>query len=220
MRSDSDPRTIRELGFKAWLTEVLWYHHKGKIIAGLVGLIVVLWLIGLARSQTKPDITLILVTGTEVDATAVDTLESAFASALGDENGDGKAYVSVTQYVLGSAGQGGDIVYSASASVTASFLNNDVVLYLFDEAGLSMYNIDDGRFSDELAEKYGGTDRAVRISDVPVISELVGFNDDYPLYLCIKGKTYAYTSSKLTEEEYYGTALKLLDSFYAKYAQQ
>ena len=75
-------------------------------------------------------------------------------------------------------------------------------------------------FSDELAEKYGGTDRAVRISDVPVISELVGFNDDYPLYLCIKGKTYAYTSSKLTEEEYYGTALKLLDSFYAKYAQQ
>ena len=90
-----------------------------------MGLVVVIWLIGLARSQTKPDITLILVTGTEVDAAAVDTLESAFASALGDENGD-------------------------------------------------------GRFSQELAEKYGGTDRAIRISDVPVISELVGFNDDSP----------------------------------------
>lgn len=219
MRSDSDPRTVRELGLKNWLVEVLWYHHKGKIIGGLAGLLVIVWLISLARTQTKPDITVLLVTGTEVDAEAVNTLESAFASALGDANGDGEAYVSVTQYVLGTAGHGGDIVYSSSSSVTASFLNNDIVLYLFDETGLSMYNIDDGRFSDELAEKYGGEDRAVRISDVPVIQELVGFNDDYPLYLCIKGETYAYTSSKLTEEEYYGTALKLLDSFFEKYAQ-
>ncbi|MBR4942157.1 MAG: hypothetical protein IKZ19_09190 [Clostridia bacterium] len=219
MRSDSEPRTIKELGLKSWLSDVLWYHHKGKIIATLVGLLVIFWLITLARSQTKPDITLLLVTGTEVDSEAVDTLESAFASALGDVNGDGEAYVSVTQYVLGSATDAGSVIHSASASVTASFLNNDVVLYLFDEVGLASYNIDDGRFSTELAQRYGGENRAICLSDVPVIRDLLGFNEDYPLYLCIKGETYAYKSSNLTEEEFYGTALKLIDSFFEKYGE-
>lgn len=219
MRSDSDPRTIRELGLKAWITDVLWYHHKGKIIGGLVGLIVIIWLISLACSKTNPDITVLLVTGTEVDTTAVNTLESAFASALGDVNGDGKEYVSVTQYVLGTATDAGAVVHSASASVTASFLNNDIVLYLFDEAGLKTYNIDDGRFSTELAKKYGGENRAIYLSDIPVIRDLLGFNEEYPLYLCIKGETYAYKSSKLTEEEFYGTALQLLDSFFEMYGE-
>lgn len=219
MRSDSDPRTIRELGLKAWITDVLWYHHKGKMIGGLVGIIVVLWLLTLARSKTNPDITVLLVTGTEVDTTAVNTLESAFASALGDVNGDGKEYVSVTQYVLGTATDAGSVVHSASASVTASFMNNDIVLYLFDETGLATYNIDDGRFSTELAEKYGGENRAIYLSDIPVIRDLLGFNENYPLYLCIKGETYAYKSSKLTEEEFYGTALQLIDSFFEMYGE-
>lgn len=219
MRSDSDPRTIRELGLKAWIVEVLWYHHKGKIIGFIVGLTVIIWLISLARSKTNPDITVLLVTGTEVDTTAVNTLESAFASALGDVNGDGKEYVSVTQYVLGTASDAGSVIHSASASVTASFMNNDIVLYLFDEAGLKTYNIDDGRFSTELAEKYGGENRAIYLSDVPVIRDLLGFNENYPLYMCIKGETYAYKSSRLTEEEFYGTALQLLDSFFEMYGE-
>ncbi len=220
MRSDSDPRTIEELGLKTWITDVLWYHHKGKIIGVLVGLTVILWLVGLARSKTNPDITLLLVTGTEVDTETVNTLESAFAAALGDANGDGESYVSVTQYVLGSASDAaGGVVHSASASVTASFMNNDIVLYLFDSAALAMYNIDDGRFSAELAEKYGGENRAVYLSDVPVIRDLMGFTEEYPLYLCIKGETYAYKSSKLTEEEFYGTALELLDKFFEKYGE-
>ena len=93
MRSDSDPRTIRELGFKTWLTDVLWYHHKGKIIAGLAGVVVIVWLITLVTSKTSPDITVVLVTTQEVDSYAVNSLETVFADALGDENGDGEKYV-------------------------------------------------------------------------------------------------------------------------------
>ncbi|MGN1450791.1 MAG: hypothetical protein ACI4XQ_01725 [Eubacteriales bacterium] len=218
MRSDSEPRTIRELGFKTWLTDVLWYHHKGKIIAGLVGVVVIIWLITLVTSKTSPDITVVLVTTQEVDSYAVNSLETIFADALGDENGDGEKYVSITQYVLGTASSAGSVVYSASSSVTASFLNNDLVLYLFDEAALASYNIDE-RFSEKLAENYGGENRAVCLSGLPIIRE-IGFTEEYPLYLCFKGEVYAYKSSNLTEEEYYGTAIKLVDRLYEIYGEQ
>lgn len=218
MRSDNDPRTIRELGFKTWLTDVLWYHHKGKIIAGLAGVVVIVWLITLVTSKTSPDITVVLVTTQEVDSYAVNSLETVFADALGDENGDGEKYVSITQYVLGTSTSAGSVIYSASASVTASFLNNDLVLYLFDEAALATYNIDE-RFSEKLAESYGGENRAICLSGLPIIRE-IGFTEEYPLYLCFKGEVYAYKSSNLTEEEYYGTATKLVDRLYEIYGEQ
>ena len=97
-------------------------------------------------------------------------------------------------------------------------MNNDLVLYLFDEAALATYNIDE-RFSEKLAESYGGENRAICLSGLPIIRE-IGFTEEYPLYLCFKGEVYAYKSSNLTEEEYYGTATKLVDRLYEIYGEQ
>ncbi len=216
MRDDNEKRGIRELGFRRWFTDVYWYHYRWTLFAVLAAALVLVWILILTRTRTKPDATVILVTGTEIDGYTVNALEALFASALGDYNGDGEAVVAVNQYVMGTATSAGSVLQRASDAVTATFLNNDLVLYLFDGYALPRWNADDGRFSDELAQRYGGADRAIPISALPVFEQL-GFTEEYPLWLCIKGKVYAFESSHLTEEEYYGAALTLLDRLYERY---
>jgi len=75
MRSDSDPRTIKELGFGRWCSEVLFYHYKWHII-GTVGVIaVVLLLLFMNAGVPDNDISVIVAVSEPLDSKVVNELK-------------------------------------------------------------------------------------------------------------------------------------------------
>ena len=196
------------------IKELVFYKYRWLLITLAVVAVCGIWLLFMQRTKTKPDFTVVLVTTKEVDALAVTEMENHFSELLGDINGDGKKLVNVTQYTLGKLSQGINVTYSTSTSVAATFLNNDITLYLFDRDAFDTYNIDDGRFNLELAQKYGAAGYNIPTSGLSFFSDL-GFTEEYPLYFVFKGETYAFTQSGMTREEYYRKAIVLTDAVFS-----
>ena len=68
MRSDSDPRTIKELGFGRWCSEVLFYHYKWHIIGTVSVIAVVLLLLFMNAGVPDNDISVIVAVSEPLDS--------------------------------------------------------------------------------------------------------------------------------------------------------
>ncbi|MBR7136641.1 MAG: hypothetical protein IKC99_01150, partial [Clostridia bacterium] len=103
MRSDSDPRTIKELGFGRWCSEVLFYHYKWHII-GTVGVIaVVLLLLFMNAGVPDNDISVIVAVSEPLDSKVVNELKVEIGDILGDANGDGEVIINILHYHVNPA---------------------------------------------------------------------------------------------------------------------
>ena len=204
MRSDSERRTIRELGFKRWCSEVLIYHYKWHIIGIAAAILVVTLLFTLNAGVPDNDAVVIVAVSQTLDGEVINELKLEIGRILGDKNGDGQVIVNVLQYLLNPRDGIYDSTVSANATtMVTSFLNDEMVLYLFDRVNLQVYNKPgSGRCNVELAAEFGGEDGAIPLGDLPFF-QLLGLTGENELFACFKTQPF---SSKKSEEAFYSDA--------------
>ena len=222
MRSDDEKRTIRELGFKKWFSDVFWYHYKWTLIVGLLVVAAVVSLLVLNLGVPGNDAVIMLAVSKTLPGEAVNSLKYAAAECVGDVNGDGQVVINVVQLLLNPAdGMIDQTVENNASSMVTSFLQNEMVLYIFDEANLEAYAAPgSGRFNEELAAEYGGSGGAVALTaDLPGAKSsemLTAFIDaasaqDQKLYACFKEKP--FTADSISDADFYSIAVTLMDGF-------
>ena len=94
---DDDPRkrSIKELGFQSWLTNVFWAYYKWYFFVGVFALtFLVLTVITYAR-QDRADLVLTYVYSTAPDEAQMETVRSAFGAKAKPEGGRGTVKVKV-----------------------------------------------------------------------------------------------------------------------------
>ena len=94
---DDDPRkrSIKELGFQSWLTNVFWAYYKWYFFVGVFALtFLVLTVITYAR-QERADLVLTYVYSSAPDEAQMETVRSAFGAKAKPEGGRGTVKVKV-----------------------------------------------------------------------------------------------------------------------------
>ena len=138
MRSDSERRTIKELGFKRWCSEVLFYHYKWHIIGAAAAIVVVVLLFSLNAGVPDNDAVVIVAVSQTLDGEVINELKVEIGRILGDKNGDGQVIINVLQYLLNPRDGVYDSTVTGNATtMVTSFLNDEMVLYLFDRVNLN-----------------------------------------------------------------------------------
>ena len=204
MRSDSERRTIKELGFKRWCSEVLFYHYKWHIIGAAAAIVVVVLLFSLNAGVPDNDAVVIVAVSQTLDGEVINELKVEIGRILGDKNGDGQVIINVLQYLLNPRDGVYDSTVTGNATtMVTSFLNDEMVLYLFDRVNLKQYNPpESGRFNVELAAEYDGVDGAIPLGELPFF-QLLGLTGETELFACFKTQPF---SSKKSEEAFYHDA--------------
>lgn len=212
MRSDSDPRTIRELGFGRWCSEVLFYHYKWHII-GTVGVIAVILLLFFMNAGVPDnDISVIVAVSEPLDSKVVNELKVEIGDILGDANGDGEVIINILHYHVNPATGHDQVTQQNKETMTLSFLNDDFVLYLFDRTNLEIYNASgSGRFNVALADTFGGLDGMIELENLPFFESL-GLTGERELFACLKTQPFI---SSMDETEFYETACKVVSGLLA-----
>ena len=212
MRSDSDPRTIKELGFGRWCSEVLFYHYKWHII-GTVGVIAVILLLFFMNAGVPDnDISVIVAVSEPLDSKVVNELKVEIGDILGDANGDGEVIINILHYHVNPATGHDQVTQQNKETMTLSFLNDDFVLYLFDRTNLEIYNASgSGRFNVALADTFGGLDGMIELEHLPFFESL-GLTGERELFACLKTQPFI---SSMDETEFYETACKVVSGLLA-----
>ena len=212
MRSDSDPRTIKELGLGRWCSEVLFYHYKWHII-GTVGVIAVILLLFFMNAGVPDnDISVIVAVSEPLDSKVVNELKVEIGDILGDANGDGEVIINILHYHVNPATGHDQVTQQNKETMTLSFLNDDFVLYLFDRTNLEIYNASgSGRFNVALADTFGGLDGMIELENLPFFESL-GLTGERELFACLKTQPFI---SSMDETEFYETACKVVSGLLA-----
>ena len=206
MRSDSERRTIKELGFRRWCSEVLFYHYKWHIIGTIAAILVIVILLTMNARIPDNDATVVLVVSENLTGPMMNDLKVEIGRITGDLNGDGQVVINLLQYLVNPRdGIYDNTVTGNATTVLTSFLNDDMVLYLFDPTNLKVYNAD-GRFNEQLAAEYGGVNGAIALEGLPFFQQLERTGEN-ALYACFK--TQPFTSSK-SETEFYAIARSIV----------
>lgn len=218
MRSDSDRRTIKELGFRRWCREVLFYHYKWHIIGSIALIVVVVTMFSLNTAVPENDAVVVVVVSQTLDGEVVNELKLEIGRVLGDRNGDGQIIINVLQYLLNPRdGIYDDTVQNNATAMVTSFLNDEMVLYLMDRQNLAVYNTPEkGLFNAELALEYGGSGGAISLEDLPLFQQL-GLTGENTLYACLK--TQPYVSSR-SEEDFYHDACTIVSGLLATRSEE
>ena len=213
MRSDSDPRTIRELGFGRWCSEVLFYHYKWHIL-GTIGVIVVVFLLfSMSAGVPENDISVIVAVSDPLDSEVINELKVEIGNVLGDCNGDGEVIINVLHYHVNPKENHDQTTQQNKETMTLSFLNDEFVLYFFDRTNLEIYNASgSGRFNVALADTYGGIDGMIELDQLPLFQSL-GLTGEHELFACLKTQPYL---SSMDEREFYSRACAVLDGLLAE----
>ena len=202
MRSDSERRTIKELGFRRWCSEVLFYHYKWHIIGTIAAILVIVILLTMNSRIPDNDATVVLVVSENLTGPMMNDLKVEIGRITGDVNGDGQVVINLLQYLVNPRdGIYDNTVTGNATTVLTSFLNDDMVLYLFDKTNLKVYNAD-GRFNEQVAAEYGGVSGAIALEELPFFRQMERTGEN-ALYACFK--TQPFTSSK-SETEFYALA--------------
>lgn len=213
MRSDSERRTLKELGFRRWFSEVLIYHYKWHILGAAAVIAVVITMFSMNRSVPKNDATVIVAVSQTLDGEVINELKVEIGRVLGDQNGDGQIIINVLQYLLNPRdGVYDETVQSNATAMVTSFLNDDMVLYLMDQQNLQKYNTpESGRFNAELAAEFGGSAAAVPLGDLPLFQQL-GLTGENELFACFKSQPF---SSRKSEADFYRDARAVVSGLLA-----
>jgi len=198
MRPDDERRTMKELGFKTWLSDVLWYHYKGAILLGLAAVAVFLFIVLNQMLKPKNDVVIVLAVERGTGIERLNEIRLA-AGKYFEEDGK-KANVSVVELVVGS--ESSDFLPGDPMKMAASFMQPEMVLYLMDEANTKRYGDEPGRFSPSIAAEYGATgETAIYLGDAALFVRL-GYTGENRLYAFFKERHYNATD----EERWYDAA--------------
>ena len=207
MRPDNERRTIKELGFRVWLTDVLWYHYKGVILFTLAAVVCVCMFWLLRDKDPKADAVVMVLTTKPLGIQVYNDLHLAAEKHLPDANGDGQTVAAVTEILLETTGTIADATLSENkAKLATSFLHPDTVVYIMDRTCMEKYAFEPGRYNAEQAAAYGAAGPVIPLENT-AWAQKHGLTGENALFACIKTKPY---NSKLPDEEYYAKAHAVL----------
>lgn len=207
MRPDGEKRTIQELGFRVWLTDVLWYHYKGVILFSVAAVLCLSAFLLLRENDPRPDAVVMVLTTDSLGVHVYSDLHVAAASKFPDLNGDGQSVVSLTEILLESTGTLADAALNDNqAKLATSFLHPDTVVYLMDQTCMEKYASEPGRYSVEQAAVFGAAGPAISLENTPWAKKH-GLTGENTLYACIKSKPY---NISLSDEAYYAKAQAII----------
>ena len=130
---DDDPRkrSIKELGWQNWLTNVFWAYYKWYFFVGVFALtFLVLTVLAYAR-QERADLVLTYVYASAPDAGQAETARSAFAEKARPEGGRGTVKVKVEAIPLQNE-QGERLLYG-------ELEDPDRMIYILDNESVSFF---------------------------------------------------------------------------------
>jgi hypothetical protein len=156
---DDDPRkrSIKELGFESWLTNVFWAYYKWYFFLGVFAVtFLVLTVITYAR-QDRADMRLTYVYAGTADADQAETARSRVASLAKPEGGRGAVRVKVDAVPL--------VDEKGERRTYGELEDSDRILYLLDRESLDFYQAL-GYFAG--ARQLPGLDLWVGLNDAPV----------------------------------------------------
>ncbi len=213
MRSDRDKRTIKELGLRSWLTDVLWYHYKWAILISILIIVIGATMLRLTLSQPENDADIIIAVSEVIDSQKINDIKLAIGDVLGDVNGDGQIIINVLQLILNPTGGTADPnVSSNNMTMTTSLYKDEFVFFLCDKKNAEIYSSSDPSFfNHELAALYGGSKGYVPLGELPLFKKL-GLTDENQLYGCFKTKAYFV---KTDDERYYAQAREIFEGLVA-----
>ncbi|MBR5520239.1 MAG: hypothetical protein IKU55_05930, partial [Clostridia bacterium] len=208
-----DPRTIHELGFGRWCSEVLFYHYKWHILGTIGAVTVALMLLFMNLGVPDNDISVIIAVANPLDSEVINEIKVEIGEILGDANGDGEVIINVLHYHVNPDGSQDQTTQQNKETMTLSFLNDDFVLYFFDRKNLEIYNASgSGRFNVELADTFGGLDGMIELDHLPLFAQL-GLTGEHELFACLKTQPFI---SSMDEDEFYENACKVVAGMLAK----
>jgi hypothetical protein len=208
MRPDDERRTIAELGFKQWFTDVLWYHYKWVIIGAAAAILALAVLISWQSQVIENDITVVLVSSEGLSYRAEGEIKAAIGAYSGDVNGDGKIVVALNALNPQAGAPPG--VQSDSTALMASIANPDIVLYIMDSVNAELYiKGNTGVFNEELAKAYGGQACAIPL-DGSYLFDSLGLEG---YFVGLKNKAY---NIKQSDGQYYALAFRVLEGILSR----
>lgn len=132
------------------------YHYKFHLIAGIIGVVLIVFFVRDVFFQTKADMTVVLVSGGYMMPESVEALQAELEKYAGDINGDGKVLVSIDSITLPAfsdeeeTGEGeqseGELMtdmassdpqadYASAMKLMAVLASNTDPIYVMDQAG-------------------------------------------------------------------------------------
>lgn len=160
-----------------------WYYHKYHVLIGIVllgiGVSLVCSYFGIGKVKT--DYAVAYVGGTSLSEETVEAIQNCFAELGKDENGDGKVYVAVNQYVSHSTGDADTYYYAqaAMAQLIADITDCDSYFFLledpegFQEEIHVLCNADGSLPADT---DFSTAGRAWAVAEIPALNDLEGLD--------------------------------------------
>ena len=131
MDDDTRKRSIKELGFDNWLTNVFWPYYKWYFFLGLmIFTVLVLSVVSLATRE-RADLVLTYVYSGTPDEAQMERAKELFAAKAKTENGRGTVRVKVEAFPLVNE-QGERLLYGELEDA-------DRIIYILDDASVSFY---------------------------------------------------------------------------------
>ena len=215
-----------------------WFHHKVKVITGILAAAMLFSIFFSIFSKEKVDYTVFLVTSFTMPTTGVNELERRLEEYADDRNGDGKVVVHVETYVFSGDMATSSTQYQQEQAALARFSVdlslNDSMLVLHDDAAFNLFAPDcfdrffqynDGTPIPEGAKDFENAMRswdevpgfASFVPEVPVGDE--AFSSDSLLYLYrrlrLSVRTDAGADFDEKTQQYYEDSMALKDRLLA-----
>lgn len=204
MRPDNERRTAKELGFKAWFSQVFWYHYKGVVLL-VLGVAAVAAVI-IVNAATKPETDAVIVIVTE-EYTGFDRLYAIKSAAGRRFKARGKdPEISVVDLEI-NQNTGAVVGVGDNFKLLGTFTEPEMVLYLMDGPNVARYTKEGGHFLPEMAAEYGVSNGVA----IPLDTEFfkaMGYEGEKALFALFKAPHYNATEK---DAAYYDRARMALD---------
>lgn len=185
-KPEQPPKTEKELRKEKW--ENFWFYHKWAILIPVISVFVLTMAILLVKPDSKPDLTVFLVTTQKwEEKERITELEELLCPYLPDLGGDSIVNIEAKQYVFDPANPDAEakekLLKAINESETYFFICDEVNAKWLAEEGILAQFADRGKLAKD-AEKL--EEYAMKWSDNKLFQNDYFFSQMEPYYFCLR----------------------------------